>query len=138
MITPTFVGFITQKGVTYQKMGRYEVYKVNIRTSIKVKKGLLRTVVVCASFWGANYQYLEQYLAPYDQIAVTGELSDVEIIPATKDTEMDLIILKVRGYSCSLPRREDVDGPNKSRVAQQRLETLRPDPVVDQDVEVEF
>jgi hypothetical protein len=138
MITPTFIGFVTKKGVEYQKMGKYEVYKVNIRTNIKVKRGLMRTVVVCASFWGANYDYLEKYLAPYDQIAITGELRDVEIIPATKETEMDLIIMKVNGFTCSLPKREDVDGPNKSRIAQQRLETLRPDPAVDEDVAVEF
>lgn len=138
MIHLTCVGFVTKKGVEYKKMGKYEVYKVNLRTNVKVKKGVMRTAVVCASFWGTNYDYLEKYLAPYDQITIIGELSDMEVVPAQKETEMDLLILNVKGLTCSLPKRDEIDGPNKSRIAQQRIETLRPDPAVDEDVPVDF
>jgi hypothetical protein len=137
-IIQTVTGYVTQKGVQKSDINGSEVYRISLRDNIIPRKGEKRTVVATATFWGSYNSRLQEYIAPYDQVTLTGELTKVDILEP-RDGQVDgLIILELKGLHCNFPKRDDADGANKKRTAKQRVETLKPDPAATEDEEIPF
>lgn len=136
-IIQTVTGYVTSKGVQETTIAGKQVYKISLRVSIRPRKNETRTVIATADFWGAYNSYLQKFIAPYDYITLTGELRGVDIL-APKEGQVDgLIMLNLNGLHCNLPKRDDSDGANKSKITKQKREALKPDPV-EEDEEIPF
>jgi hypothetical protein len=139
MIVTTFTGYVTSKGVESKLIqDKYQVYILRLRGELRPKKGVKKVCVAEFTFWGKNYEYLQKFIAPYDHITAVGELLDTRSLPPKGEDEMEMIMLYMRGLTCALPKREDADGANKTRVSQQRRETLKPEPPAEKEEEIPF
>jgi hypothetical protein len=134
----TVTGYVTSKGVEKTELGGREAYRIRLRDTILVKKGEKRQVLSSFTFWGAYHAYLAQYIAPYDQITIIGELNRVEILEPKEGQVDGLICMDLNGLHCTLPKREDADAGNKRRSVKQRAETLKPDPPSAGDDDIPF
>jgi single-stranded DNA-binding protein len=138
MITATFVGYVTSKGVQANAIKGYDTYRVTLKDSIRQGKDKSRLALYTCTFWGKNFSYLEKYVAPYDQMTIVGEIRNVRVGAPEKEGDSEILYFDIDAKYAALPRREDSDGANKSRIQAQRRETLKPDPAKEADEEIPF